>query len=634
MGDNSRPTIVKHSRRSVSIRTSRKGVSLTELLLDGKYSEALSKVRLEAHKEVCVKLDDEHQERWLLPLHVACALPNVPMSLILALAKAHPKALTHHTTLSKRCKLDLESSATTTGHHSLNKDVSTLSVTSSVVSTVSNAWGVGWLPLHVAVYYGAPLEIVEVLLEESPGSIYCKTTQGYLPLHVACTSIDSSHHLIESLVKAFPLSLYVSTSDGVTAQELAEVAAKGDYPACVGLLAPTPTSDTHSERSSRPMHNIPCTKRRSIFKKMVSTGRLDNHVNRETKLFSALSKKRWSIAREILCKKPKEARIWTLSPDPKDPPCHLLPLHMALRRKAPISVIKALLNANASAIYRREYYGMLPLHVACNVGLDTDIVELLCEASPVAARQPDLGGMLPLHLACSSKRNSRCNLCVITYLLGVHPKAVHVEDSKSNLPQDYLVGSPNQDEIMKEFERGDAFWAAKEIPKNKVAFLICQKQWDAALTRLLEAPEEATVWTVHPLIHLRYLPLHYACIVKAPVDLIRALLKVHPIAASIECQEYDMLPLHLACQHGATPSVVQALLETNTDAASVPDAFDLLPLHLACTQGASDVAIEALVEAYPSAVQAVDRNGHTPKVYAEAVVHPHSKKVIQLLEDS
>lgn len=626
-GSNSRPTIVKQ-RRSVSIRN-RKGGSLIELLLDGKYSEVRNKVRTEANKEVCVKIDEDDQERWVLPLHVACALPNVPISVIRSLVEAYPKALTHHTTLRKRSKQEMDGA---TG--SINKEISNLSVSSSVVSTVSNAWGVGWLPLHVAVYYGAPLETVESLLEESPGSIYCKTTQGFLPLHVACTAIDSSHHLIESLVKAFPLSLYVPTSDGVTAQELAELAAKGDYPECVSLLTPTPSGDARSERLSRPIHNIPYSKRRSVFKKIVSTGRLDNQANRETKLFSALSKKRWSDALDILSRKPKEARIWTLSPNPNDPPCHLLPLHMALRRKAPISVIKALLNANSNAIYRREFYGMLPLHVAVDAGLDIDIVELLCEVSPLAARQPDLGGMLPLHLACAAKTRRPS---IIIYLLGVHPAAVTVEDRNSNFAQDYLIANTKtgeEDELVKEFGRGEAFWSAREISKNKVAFLICSKQWDSALERLQEVPEEAKAWSVHPLIRLRYLPLHYACIVKAPIDVMRALLEVYPEAASVECQEYDMLPLHLACQHGTNPSVIQALLESNRGAASVSDAYDLLPLHLACTQGASDIAIEALVEAYPQAVQAVDRNGHTPKVYAETVVHPHSKKVIQLLKHS
>jgi ankyrin repeat protein len=627
-GSTSRPTIVKHQRRSVSIR-SWKGGSLIELLLDGKYTEVtLTKIRAEAHKEVCVKLDDD-QERWVLPLHVACALPDAPLSIIRKLAQAYPKALTHHTTMRKKSKLEMEGVP-----GGANKEFSTLSVTSSVVSTVSSAWGVGWLPLHVAVYYGAPVETVELLLEESPASIYCKTTQGFLPLHVACTAIDSSHHLIETLVKAFPLSLYVLTSDGFTAQVLVEIAAKGGYRECVSLLEPSPISASQSsERLSRPVHNIPCAKRRSILKTMASTGRLENQVNRETKLFRALSKKKWGVALDLLSRKPKEASIWTLSPDPNDPPCHLLPLHMAIRRRAPLKVIKVLLNANPNAIYRREFYGMLPLHVACNLGLDVDIVVLLCEASPMGAHQPDLGGMFPLHLACATTQKRRPE--VITYLLSVHSKAMHIPDNQSNLPEAYLAETSIATEMAKEFSRGDAFWgAAKEIQKNTVAFLICQKQWDAALERLQEAPEEASMWTVHPLIHLRYLPLHYACIVKAPADLVRVLLEVSLEAASTECQEYDMLPLHLACQHSATPSVVQSLLAAHKDAASVPDAFDMLPLHLACTQGASDVTIEALVEAYPQAVQAVDRNGHTPIVYAEAVVDPHSKKVIQLLEMS
>ena len=624
-GNASRPTIVRQ-RRYTSIR-SRRGRSLISLLLEGKYVEALGKVRVEASKEVCVKFDDD-QERWVLPLHVACALPDAPLSIIQSLVQAYPQALTHHTTLAKAKTYKGDEDLTSTFSAQREREHSLGSGSSSVISTESRTSGVGWLPLHVAAHYGAPLATMEFLLQESAGSIYCKSTEGYLPLHVACVAIESSHHLIEALVNAFPLSIYVPTSNGVTAHELAELEAKGRYPTALILLDPAPSSVTHSERQSRPTHNIPCANRRSVFKKIVLTGRLENKVNRETKLFKALSKSQWSDALEFLSRKPKEALIWTLSSDPNDPPCHLLPLHIALRRNAPRKVVQALLNANTSAIYRREFFSMLPLHVACDLGMDIAVIKLLCEAFPGAARQPDLGGMLPLHLACAS--TASCSSVTITYLLSINADAMHVKDSKGCLAQEYL-GADTED-LAKEFDRTDDFWAAKEISKNNLAKLICQKQWDAALERLNEVPEEAAVWTIHPLIHLRYLPLHYACIVQAPIDLVKALVDVHPLAASAECQEYDMLPLHLACQHGAHPSVVEALLSTHTDAAAAPDAFDLLPLHLACTQGASVVVIEALVEAFPDAVDAVDRNGHTPKVYAKAGVHPHTKKIAQVLE--
>lgn len=613
-GTNSLPTVVKQRRR-VSIRS---GGSLVNQLLEGKYEQVISKVRSEANKEVCVKLDDD-QERWVLPLHIACALPTVPLSVIRSLILAYPQALMHHTTLNKSKK------------HEPCTDVCSKAESdqaSSVASLETNAWGVGWLPLHVAAHYGAPRETIELLLKECPDSIYCKTTEGQLPLHVACNMITTSQHLIEPLINAFPLSIHVSTSDGMSARDLASFHAKGESFPGSGLLEPvSSTSTAQSERQpARPMHNIPvCCKHRSTFKKIISVGRLE--AKRETGLFKALATRQWTSAVELLSRKPKHAKVWTLSPDPSDPPCHLLPLHVALRRNAPVKVVQALLNANPSAVYRREYYGMLPLHVSCDLGLDIQVVELLCEAYQDATRQPDLGGMLPLHLACASPKTRRP--AVVTYLLSVNPKAMHAKDGQGQEAQEYCGSG----DLSKEFDRGEAFWAAKDIQKNKLALLICQKQWDDALERLRNVPEEATAWTVHPIIQLRYLPLHYACIVHAPTDLVEALMEVHPVATSTECQEYNMLPLHLACQHSARPRVVEALLTVHKEAAATTDAFDLLPLHLACTQGACATVIEALVAAHPDAIAAVDSNGYTPKVYAETVIHPHSKKVLSMLEE-
>ena len=122
--------------------------------------------------------------------------------------------------------------------------------------------------------------------------------------------------------------------------------------------------------------------------------------NALTKLVVAIASQNWEDTLKRLEKKPCEAHVWTLSDDVEvDPPCHSLPLLMALRRKAPLHVIQALLKEYPESTQRREYYGMLPLHVACQSGASLEIVQAIHQLYPQAAQTMDLSGMLPLHLA-------------------------------------------------------------------------------------------------------------------------------------------------------------------------------------------------------------------------------------------
>jgi ankyrin repeat protein len=46
----------------------------------------------------------------------------------------------------------------------------------------------GWLPIHVACYGGAPVEVIRLLLDSDDDNttILAKTSFGQLPIHFAC----------------------------------------------------------------------------------------------------------------------------------------------------------------------------------------------------------------------------------------------------------------------------------------------------------------------------------------------------------------------------------------------------------------------------------------------------------------
>jgi hypothetical protein len=308
----------------------------------------------------------------------------------------------------------------------------------------------------------------------------------------------------------------------------------------------------------------------------------------------------------------------------------MLPLHLAIRRKAPLSVIRGLLDANPDAITKQEYFGMLPLAVACHSGSPLEIVRELWQAHPSAIEKTDIAGMLPLHLACSSHT---LRMDVIMFLLETYPQGMEHKDSKGQAPLMYIQhsGHPHQRLLETEFGRGVEYWAATKPTEGSLARLLAKGKWetteDLIRQRLDSHPEEASKWV--KIWGKRLLPIHLACVVKAPVSIVQKLAEVYPFGLSVPCRdEHDMLALHLACQFASVPSVVEELIRSLPEAAKIPDRDGLLPLHVACSETLSSQVVELLVEAFPDAIHTQDKKGFTPLIYAQATLHPHSRSII------
>ena len=353
-----------------------------------------------------------------------------------------------------------------------------------------------------------------------------------------------------------------------------------------------------------------------------------------TKLFVALVTADWKAASDRLVKRPHEAGYWTLSDNDLDPPCHMLPLHVALRRRAPLSLTHQILRAYPDGVYCREFYGMLPLHVACHAGCSVETVTLLYSKYPEAAHIADMSGMLPLHLACSSEG---CRVPLVLFLLESYPAGMFLKDSRGFLAADYVEHSrhPQQKMLLAELQRGEAFWSAGDVEINDLVYHIGKRNWPEVLQHMEASRDkqhnDAQDWRKHPNNGARYLPIHYCCKYKAPLQVMRAMVEAYPEGLSAASQEFDMLPLHLACQHGCSPAIMDLLLEHYPYAASTMDAHGLLPLHLACTEGTSVPVVQALLRANPHAAGVPDRRGMTPLVYAEASNYPSSRQVAELL---
>lgn len=92
--------------------------------------------------------------------------------------------------------------------------------------------------------------------------------------------------------------------------------------------------------------------------------------------------------------------------------------------------------------------------------------------------------------------------------------------------------------------------------------------------------------------------LHWICFGRPPVEVVQAVLKANPKAASIRNSMTGDYPLHVACAYRASESVIQLLIDTFPKALSVlGHEFQYTPLHLVCDYGCSVDVFQTLITA-------------------------------------
>ena len=117
-----------------------------------------------------------------------------------------------------------------------------------------------------------------------------------------------------------------------------------------------------------------------------------------------------------------------------------LPLHQALKDKAPLGSIKLLVNGNAAALQIADKGGMLPLHIACEYGT-VNVVKYLAEPFDGHLSMCDKKKNYPLHHACREG-----NLAVTKYLLSKQSSAaVSERNNDDKLPLHLLIECDNVD---------------------------------------------------------------------------------------------------------------------------------------------------------------------------------------------
>lgn len=79
----------------------------------------------------------------------------------------------------------------------------------------------GYLPLHVALANGAPLAVIEVLLNAYPASAKIATKHGVLPCHYAAAGL--SVEILKALLSCYPAGAAAKDSEGNIALHYAAI---------------------------------------------------------------------------------------------------------------------------------------------------------------------------------------------------------------------------------------------------------------------------------------------------------------------------------------------------------------------------------------------------------------------------
>jgi ankyrin repeat protein len=350
----------------------------------------------------------------------------------------------------------------------------------------------------------------------------------FLPLHLACLT-NAPLLLVTLLLQACPDAVEEDTMGKLPIHMACE--AQVDHRTVFLLLNRFPESlQIEDEDGNTPIEIASFADASEERKKIIQilTRKMENTVVRTpTSLYHAIDCQDWNYAMRHLVAMPQESTIWV------------------------------------SFTTKKTEIRFLPLHAACLMGAPLLLVEDLIQAYPDAIRKKTSDGKLPLHLVCESLPDCR----VVKLLVDQYKDALQIKNNEGNTPLDVVSSmliSPERSEIieilMSEEQNDDENIV---YTHTKLHALIEERQWDGAVRRVLEAPDEASTWfsADKKTNKVKYLPLHKACTLRAPLILVAVLIQTYPDCVK-KVGIARKLPIHIACENRTDHGVISFLLHS------------------------------------------------------------------------
>jgi hypothetical protein len=103
--------------------------------------------------------------------------------------------------------------------------------------------------------------------------------------------------------------------------------------------------------------------------------------------------------------------------------------------------------------------------------------------------------------------------------------------------------------------------------RNKLNLLLFEEDWQSAIAEIECHPHETKIWSARPGFfdgdhESNVLPIHVACSVHAPIEVIKAIVEAHPEGVQAIESAFKRLPIHVACQFAARADVVDCGWDT------------------------------------------------------------------------
>jgi ankyrin repeat protein len=318
-----------------------------------------------------------------------------------------------------------------------------------------------------------------------------------------------------------------------------------------------------------------------------------------TVLYRCIEGRDWDGAMARLESHPVEAKTWVSRKENNSDKTRwrLLPIHATCIFRSPLALIEALIDIYRDGPQMKDDQGMLPLHLACRNGASKGVVLTLMNSFPESCNIKDRKGRLPLDLVeASSSQNVEAVSNAIRRFQREYGSGMRVVSATPG--GESVAGTVNE----------------VDYEHRTVLFrLLLKKDWKAAVARATSFPDEAATWIVTKGFNgnLRFLPLHKACVLQPPVNVIEVLLGAY-LEATKSSDQDGWLPVHCACFYGASDKVVGSLLTANAKGAQSKDDEGRLPLHYACLKGASQAVVDVLLGSFPKGAMSKDDEGRLP----------------------
>lgn len=176
---------------------------------------------------------------------------------------------------------------------------------------------------------------------------------------------------------------------------------------------------------------------------------------------------------------------------------------------------------------------------------------------------------------------------------------------------------------------------------------LLHREWETCIGMVEKGSSLAKEWYYgmehvagNQLVLWKRVALQVACVVQAPVKVLKILMRAHPQALEIPDPHSGALALHLACWYsssrhddhdGVNLQIIRTLLEARPNTTKAVDDQGRLPIHLAILAKASFKCIQLLVQQDPTSLWSPNGRGETPLALAHRV-YPKDSPVLHMMQ--